>query len=122
MKIKIDGLYTKLLRRVLNVSWRDHISNKDLYQSLPPLSSTIRQHRLRFAGHCFRAHNQPVTNLLFWTPSQGRRERGPGIKTFPKLLIEDTNLSTHREIQTLMEDRNLWRKRVNTTLVPSTDD
>ena len=76
MEIKIDGLYTKLLRRVLNVSWRDHVSNQELYGNLPSLSSTIRQRRLRFVGHCFRAENQPVTGLLFWSPSQGKRGQG----------------------------------------------
>ena len=122
MEKKIDGLYTKLLRRVLNISWRDHVSNKDLYGDLPSLSSTIRQRRLRFAGHCFRAKNQPVTNLLFWTPSTGKRGRGAGIKTFPKSLLEDTSSSSNGEIQGLMGDRHLWRQRVNTALDPSTDD
>ena len=122
MENKIDGLYTKLLRRVLNVSWRDHVSNKELYANLPLLSSTIRQRRLRFAGHCSRAINQPVTDLLFWTPSVGKRGRGAGIKTFPKSLVEDTALSSNQEIQDLMADRQLWRQRVNTALDPSTDD
>ena len=30
MKTKIDGLYTKLPRRALNISWRDHVSNDDM--------------------------------------------------------------------------------------------
>ena len=122
MEIKLDGLYTKLLRRVLNVSWRDHISNKELYSKLPLLSSTIRQRRLHFAGHCFRTINQPVTDLLLWTPSMGKRGRGAGIKTFPKSLLEDTALSSNHEIQILMADRQLWRQRVNAVIDPSTDD
>ena len=122
MEIKINGLYTKLLRRVLNVSWHDHVTNKDLYGKLPSLSSTIRQRRLRFAGHCFRAENQPVTNLIFWSPSQGNRGQGGGIKTYSKLLREDTTLTSDLEIQHLMADRKLWSQRVNSVLVPSTDD
>ena len=122
MEIKIDGLYTKLLRRVLNVSWMDHVPNTELYGDLPLLSSTIRQRRLRFAGHCFRADNQPVTNLLFWDPSQGNRGQGAGIKTFPKLLREDTNLTSDNEIQGLMAERKLWRQRVNNVIVSSKDD
>ena len=122
LEIKIDGLYTKLLRRVFNVRWRDHVSNTDLYGQLPLLSQTIRQRRLRFAGHCIRAENQPVTNLLFWSPSNGKRGQGAGIKTFPKLLREDTNLSSNQEIRCLMGNRLLWRQRVNNILVSSTDD
>ena len=53
MEIEIDGLYTKLLRRIYNLSWRDHVTNKELYGCIPPLSSTIGQRRMRFAGHSF---------------------------------------------------------------------
>ena len=122
MESKVDGLYTKLLRMVLNVSWRDHIANKDLNGNLPSLSSTIRQRRLRFAGHCSRAINQPVTYLLFWTPSGGKRAQGAGIKTYPKSLLDDTGLSSNQEIRALMADRELWRQRVNIVLYPSPDD
>lgn len=122
MEIKINGLYTKLIRRVLNVSWRDHVSNKELYGDLPLLSSTIRQRRMRFAGHCARAENQPVTDLLFWSSPQGRRCQGAGFKTYPKQIREDTGLVNDWEIQDLMTDRNLWRQRVNTVLLPPTGD
>ena len=122
MIIKIDGLYTKLLRRAQNISWRDHVSNIELYGDIPRLSITISQRRLRFSGHCFRAENQPVTKLLFWTPQQGKRARGPGIKTYPKMLREDTQLTSDEEIKGLMADRKLWRKKVNRVLVSSMDD
>ena len=122
MEIKIDGLYTKLLRRALNVSWKDHVSNKELYGGIPPLSSTIRKRRLRFAGHCSRAENQPVTNLLLWSPSQGKRGQGAGIQTYPKLIKKDCNLTSDCEIQGLMADRYLWRQRVSNVTVSSTDD
>ena len=122
MVIKIDGLYTKLIRRAQNISWRDHVSNKELYGDIPRLSLTISQRRLRFSGHCFRAENQPVTKLLFWTPQQGKRARGPGIKTYLKMLREDTQLTSDEEIKGLMADRKLWRKKVNRVLVSSMDD
>ena len=95
---------------------------KKLYGDIPRLSLTISQHRLRFSGHCFRAENQPVTKLLFWTPQQGKRARGPGIKTYPKMLREDTQLTSDEEIKGLMADRKLWRKKVNRVLVSSMDD
>ena len=56
----LDGVYTRMLRAALNVSWEDHISNVDLYGNLPRLSDTIRQRRMRLAGHCetYRAYRQ----------------------------------------------------------------
>ena len=122
MTTKIDGLYTKLLRRAQNISWRDHVSNQELYCDLPLLSSTIRQRRLRFSGHCFRADNQPISKLLFWSPNEGKRGKGAGMKTFPKMIKEDTGLTSEQEIKGLMADRKLWRQRVDRTIVSSTDD
>ena len=122
LEIRVNGLYTKLLRRALNVSWKDHVSNNDLYGDLPLLSATIKQRRLRFAGHCFRAEDQPINKLLFWSPSQGKRGRGAGIKTYSKLLKEDTGLASEKEIQDLMKNRRLWRQRVDNIIVSSKDD
>ena len=50
----LDGVYTRMLRAALNVSWEDHIRNVDLYGFLPRLTDTIRQWRMRLAGHCVR--------------------------------------------------------------------
>ena len=37
----LDGVYTRMLRVALNVTWEDHIKNVDLYGRLPRLSDTI---------------------------------------------------------------------------------
>ena len=49
---KIDGAYTRMLRAALNVSCASRLTNKDLYGTIPDITSTIRQQRMRFAGHC----------------------------------------------------------------------
>ena len=43
-----------MLRTVLNVSWRDHITNEDLYGHFPKVSGKIRERRMRVAEHCVR--------------------------------------------------------------------
>ena len=37
----LDGVYTQMLRKALNVSWQDHTKNIDLYGNLPRLSDKI---------------------------------------------------------------------------------
>ena len=37
----INGAYTRMLRTAMNISWRDHVTNKELYGSLPPLSIKV---------------------------------------------------------------------------------
>ena len=39
---QLDGCYTHMLRAVQNIHWSDHISNKNLYGSLPKLSEKIK--------------------------------------------------------------------------------
>ena len=83
MKQRIDGCYARLLRKALNISWRSHTTNKERYCKIPLLSSTIRQRRMGFVGHCYRAENQQANKLLFWSPSDGKRGVGSSFKTFP---------------------------------------
>ena len=51
LRRKINVCYTKLLRMVLNVSWRDKISNKVLYNGMPLITDVIDSQRMRIAGH-----------------------------------------------------------------------
>ena len=39
---RLDGLYTRLLRFVLDISWKDHVTNEKLYAGLPKLSDKPR--------------------------------------------------------------------------------
>ena len=112
MKTRIDGCYTRLLRRALNVSWRAHMTNVQLYGELPTLSSTIRQRRMRFAGHCSRAPDQPANNLLFWAPRVIRTGHRGTFKTYSKMLQEDTGLTSHNEIRSVMGVKDNWKQRV----------
>ena len=110
LQSKIDGCYTKMLRRVLNMRWQDHPTNENLYQDLPKLSQKIKLRRLKFAGHCARASDQPISNLLFWTPQSGPSRRGRPYKTYANNLHEDTNLTDSNEITTLMMDKAIWKE------------
>ena len=86
----LDGVYTRMLRRVFGISWKSHTPNAILYGNIPPVTDTIKTRRLRFAGHVYRLEDQPAQKLLFWQPSYGRRYQGRPHKTFPDVLQEDT--------------------------------
>ena len=105
---KIDGTYTRMLREVLNVSWKMHITNKELYGDLPPITTTIRERRLKFCGHCWRSTKEVIHKVLLWEPSHGKRNRGRPARTFIDQLIDDTGMRKE-DLPTVMEDRNVWR-------------
>ena len=49
---KLDGNYTRMLRAILNKSWRQNSTRHPLYGHLPPIMKTIQVRRTRHAGHC----------------------------------------------------------------------
>ena len=58
---KIDGAYTRMLRAVLNVYWREHMTNRELYNNIQRITSSIREQRMRLADHCW---NELVSDVL----------------------------------------------------------
>ena len=75
---KLDGTYTRKLRKAFNISWSQHITNKMLYGNLPYVSSIVRKRRLTLAGHVFR-YRQPSSRLLLWSPEEKRKAGRPSI-------------------------------------------
>ena len=65
---KLDGNYTRMLRAILNKSWRQHPTRHQLYGHLPPITNTIQVRRTRHAGHCWRSRDELISDLLLWIP------------------------------------------------------
>ena len=58
-----------MLRTALNVSWREHITVKDLYGYLPNVSSKIRERRMRLAEYFVRhKRGEEALKLVIWQP------------------------------------------------------
>ena len=102
---KIDGSYTRMLRAALNKSWIDHLSNAELYGNIPRVTATIRQQRLRFAGHCWRSKNELSSEVLLWEPSHRKCSRGRPKKTYVDQLIADT-ACTYEDLADFKDDRD----------------
>ena len=54
MEKSINGCYTRMLRTAFNISWREHLTNDELYQSIPKVTDKIRNRRLQLADHSQR--------------------------------------------------------------------
>ena len=104
----LDGTYTRMLRITLNISWKEHMTNEQLYGDLPPLSKKITTRRLKLAGHCVRHKEEISSNIVLWEPTRGRFRRGRKKKNFVDVLKENTGLENAQEIKTAMMNRNLW--------------
>ena len=108
-KKRLDGVYTRLLMRVKNLSWKRHPTKIEIYGDLPSVSSIVRSKRAQFAGHCFRATSEIISSLVLWKPkSVGRRSRK---LSFPDTFRKDTNLN-EQDLKTAMLDRECWKNIV----------
>ncbi len=75
LKKKLDGNYTRMLRAILNKSWRQHPTRHQLYGHLPPITKTIQVRRTRHAGHCWRSKDELISDVLLWTPAYGQAKQ-----------------------------------------------
>ena len=64
MEKKLDGNYTRILRAILNMSWKQHSTKQRLYGHLPPITKTIQVRRTRHAGHCWRSNDEHISDIL----------------------------------------------------------
>ena len=63
MERKLDGNCTRMLRAVLNKSWRQHPTKQQLYWHLQPISKTIQTKRARHLGHCWRSKGELISRV-----------------------------------------------------------
>ena len=108
---KLDGNYTRMLRAILNKSWRQHPTRHQLYGHLPPITKTIQVRRARHAGHCWRSRDELIRDVLLWTPTHDRAKAGRPARTYIQQLCENTGCCPE-DLPRAMNDREEWRERV----------
>ena len=108
---KLDGNYTRMLRAILNKSWRQHPTRHQLYGHLPPITRTIQVRQTRHAGHCWRSRDDLIRDVHLWTSTHGRVKAGRPARTYIQQLCEDTGCCPEY-LPRAMNDRKEWRRRV----------
>ena len=112
---KLHGNQTRMLRAILNKSWRQHPTRHQLYGHLLPITKTIQVRRTRHVGHCWRS----ISDVLLWIPTYGRAKAGRPARTYIQQLCEDTGCSPE-DLPEVMNDREKCRERVRDIRASST--
>ena len=94
----------------LGVSWRQKLTNPQLYRELPPVTNKIAERRLKLAGHCIRHPELSASTLVLWKPSKGTPKQGKPAITYIDNLCDDLGVEETKEIRTKMNDRVQWRE------------
>ena len=103
---KLDGNHTKMLRAMLNKSWRQHPTRYQLYGHLPPISKTIQVRRTRHGWYCWRSKDELVSDVLLWIPAYGQAKEGRPARTYIQQLYEDTGCNP-RGLLKAINDRQM---------------
>ena len=111
MEKKLDGNYTRMLRAILNRSWKQHSTKQQLYGHRPSMTKTIQIRRTRHAGHCWRNRDELISDVLLWTLSHGRAKAGQLARIYIQQLCEDMGCSLE-DLPEAMNDRERWLERV----------
>ena len=109
MEKKLDGNYTRMLRAILNKSWRQYPTKRQLHGHLPPITKTIKIRRTRHTGHCWRSRDELISDVLLWTLSHGWVKTGHPARTYIKQLCADTGCSP-RNLLKVIDDRGVVRE------------
>ena len=111
MEKKLDGNNTRMLRAILNKSWRQYHTKQQLYSLQPPITKTIKIRRTRHAGHCWRSKDELISDVLLWTPSHGLEKAGRPVRTYIQQLCADKGCSPEN-LSEGMDDKEGRRERV----------
>ena len=117
MEKSLNGTYTRMLRKVLNIHWSSHTTNEELYGKLTAIADKIASKRLQLAGHCHRHPELSTQKTLLWEPHHGQRSRGRPQTTYVDTLKKDTGVKSTSELASLMADRDVWRSHVHSRRV-----
>ena len=112
---QLDVFHQRNLRRILGISWRDHVTNQEVLErtNQKPLHQIVAERRWKLAGHIHRLpEDRPAKQALHWKPATGSRKRGR-----PKITWQSTFNSDLKErnitpvtVPALAQDRVRWRQ------------
>ena len=114
MKKKLDAFQQRCLRRVLKITFRDRVTNAEIYERTDTrqLSQMIAERRMKYAGHVMRIATERLPHTAInWKP-EGRRKRGRPRLTWRRTFLKDLeerNIDPD-EAKAIAQDRGKWRQ------------
>src|SRR5882762_6084642 len=107
----------RFLRRMSGIRRIDRVRNSVIRESLnvEPLLLKIEKSQLRWFGHVLRMPQNRIPQRVFNAMPTGRRPRGRPRKTWRSNVEELCGRIgvSSAEVQTVAEDRNLWRSKLS---------
>ena len=117
-KSRLNTFHMKNLRRILNISWDDYITNNEVLRraGIDSLHTILQQRRLRWLGHVCRMPDGRIPkDILFGQLASGTRGRGRPHLRFKDVCKGDlvsAGIEMHKW-EDLTANRDLWRHEIH---------
>ena len=115
---KLQAFGMKCLRKVLNISWRDHITNKEVAARASKEEGyivNIVKHRQRtWLGHVLRMKGNRLPKMSLQAHAHNNRYRGRPRKNWIEAALEGSALEAKTAIH-IAHNRELWRSCIRGT-------
>ena len=107
----------RCLRRILGISWKDRVPNKDVLMQagMPSMFAMLSQRRLRWLGHVSRMDDGRIPkDLLYGELATGSRPAGRPALRYKDVIKRDMKAGGIDPTgwETVAADRNSWRHAV----------
>ena len=105
------GNYTRMLRAVLNKSWRTTPHETPTIRTLAPHHKKLYKFgRTRHAGHCWRSKDELISDVLLWTPTSWMCKCGDDQHELTYSSYVRTRVVILKTCREAMSDREKWRE------------
>lgn len=116
---RLNTFHLRNLRRILRISWKDHITNKSVLDQagIPSMFALLTQRRLRWLGHVRRMDDGRLPkDLLYGELATGSRSAGRPVLRYKDVCRRDMKAGdiTPSSWESVAEDRSGWRCAVRT--------
>ena len=114
---KLNVFHQRCLRRILTISWKDHVPNCIVLKTanIPSMFALLSQRRMRWLGHVRRMSDGRIPkDILYGELEEGNRPRGRPKLRFIDVCKRDLKALSVEEVsweQTAL-DRSAWKKSI----------
>ena len=118
---RIEALETKCFRRVLGISYKDHVTNVEVKEKIKTaigkydaLLTIVKRRKLRWYGHVTRSNG--LAKTILQGTVKGTRKRGRQRKRWEDNIVEWTGQPLSSCLR-IAESREQWRRKVEESSV-----
>ena len=115
MRRKVDAFEMWCYRRMLKISWKDKITNKEVLKQAQTelhFMKDMMKRKLEYGGHVLRGSSGKTHLIILEGKIEGKRAQGRPRLTWIDDIKVWTRLKTYGEVKRIAEDRYRWKSIV----------